>query len=131
MWFTDQNSKPLDINDRMNITLVINCSIIYKKWHTLIQPRHRIFAKAFGFLSFGRNMGKNVGKNISKILSSKYSQKILDHAERSATDASKAASIKVIQKTAESTGDLIGNLLDDTRYQSSKFRTRNWVENNG
>ena len=76
-------------------------------------------------------MGKNVGKNISKILSSKYSQKILDHAERSATDAFKAASIKVIQKTAESTGDLIGNLLDDTRYQSSKFRTRNWVENNG
>ena len=35
----------------------------------------------------------------------------------------------MIQKTAESTVDLIGNLLDDKRYQSSKFRTRNQVEN--
>ena len=66
MWFTDQNSKPLDIDDRMNVTSVINWSMIYKKWHTLIQPRHRIFAKPFGFLSFARNLGKNVGKNISK-----------------------------------------------------------------
>ena len=24
VWFTDQNSKPLDIEDKMNITLVIN-----------------------------------------------------------------------------------------------------------
>ena len=32
VWFTDQNSKPLDIEDRINITLVINESITYKKW---------------------------------------------------------------------------------------------------
>ena len=31
VWFTDQNSKPLDIEDRINITLVINESITYKK----------------------------------------------------------------------------------------------------
>ena len=24
VWFTDQNSKPLEIGDKMNITLVIN-----------------------------------------------------------------------------------------------------------
>ena len=31
VWFTDQNSKPPDIEDRINITLVINESITYKK----------------------------------------------------------------------------------------------------
>ena len=30
VWFTDQNSNPLEIEDKMNITLVINQSIIYK-----------------------------------------------------------------------------------------------------
>ena len=35
VWFTDQNSKPLDIEDRINITLVINESITYKKWYAI------------------------------------------------------------------------------------------------
>ena len=30
-WFTDQNSKPLEIEDKINITLVINQSVKYKK----------------------------------------------------------------------------------------------------
>ena len=57
-----------------------------------VQPRDRIFAKGYGFLSFTKNMGKNIGKNITKNLSSKYNQKILDHAKQSATDAIKTAS---------------------------------------
>ena len=31
VWFTDQNSKPLEIEDKISITLVINKSIKYKK----------------------------------------------------------------------------------------------------
>ena len=31
VWFTDQNSNPLEIEDKINITLVINQSITYKK----------------------------------------------------------------------------------------------------
>ena len=31
VWFIDQNVKPLDIEDKMNITLVINQSIKFKK----------------------------------------------------------------------------------------------------
>ena len=30
VWFTDQNSKPLEIKDKINITLVINLSVKYK-----------------------------------------------------------------------------------------------------
>ena len=29
-----------------------------------IEPKCRIFVKAYGFLSFAKNMGKNVGKNM-------------------------------------------------------------------
>ena len=32
VWFTDQNSKALEIEDKINITLVIDQSVKYKKW---------------------------------------------------------------------------------------------------
>ena len=31
VWFTDQNSKPLEIEDKINISLVVNQRIKYKK----------------------------------------------------------------------------------------------------
>ena len=58
------------------------------------------------FSSTKRSFAKNIGKNINKILSSKYSQKPLDHAKQSATDAVKTSSKRVIQETAEATGNL-------------------------
>ena len=30
------------------------------------QPRHQIFVKSYGFLSFAKNMRGNIGKNICK-----------------------------------------------------------------
>ena len=68
-----------------------------------IEPRDRIYVKGYGFLSFAKNMGKS--------LSNKYGQKLLDSAKKSTTDAIKAASKRAIQKTAEATGDLIGNKI--------------------
>ena len=63
-----------------------------------------------------KNVGKNICKNISKNLSGQYSpgiiamrQKLLHHAKQPATDAFKPTSKRVIQKTAEATGGLIGN----------------------
>ena len=76
-----------------------------------IQPRDRIFVKGYGFLSFAKNEGRNTGKNISKTLRGKHSQKLLDHAEKSVTDALKTSSKRVIQKTAEVTGDLMETKL--------------------
>ena len=32
LWFTDQNSKPLEIERKINVTLVINLVVKYKKW---------------------------------------------------------------------------------------------------
>ena len=67
--------------------------------------QERIYVKGYGFLSFAKNMGKS--------LSNKYGQKLLDSAKKSTTDAIKTASKKVIQKTAETTEDLIGNKIAD------------------
>ena len=68
-----------------------------------------MFVKGYGFLSFAKNMSKNIGKNISKNISGKYSQTPLYHVKKPATDALKTSSKRIIQKTAEATGDLIGN----------------------
>ena len=68
-----------------------------------IEPRDRIYVKGYGFLSFAKNKGKR--------FSNKYGQKLLDSAKISTTDAIKTASKRAIQKTAEATGDLIGNKI--------------------
>ena len=85
---------------------------------TSVQPRDRVFVKGHRFLSFTKNMGKNIGKNISKNLSAKYSQICHNHAKNSATDALKTASKRVILKTAEATGGLIGNKIADAADKS-------------
>ena len=79
-------------------------------WY-LVQPRDRIIIKGYGLLFFAKNMGKNIGKNISKNVSGKYSQKCLDNAKQTAIYALKTSSERVIQKTAEAIGDLIGNKI--------------------
>ena len=76
------------------------------------EPRDRIYLKGYGFLSFTKNMGKS--------LSNKYDQKLLDSAKKSTTDARKTASKRAIQKTAEVTGDLIGNNIADKITSVSK-----------
>ena len=70
--------------------------------HYSSEPRDKRYVKDYGFLSFVKNIGKNT--------SSKYSQKLVDPAKKSATDAIKTVSI---QKSAEATGDLIGNKTAD------------------
>ena len=65
-------------------------------------------------------MNKITSKNISKNLSSKYCQKLLDHVKQSGKDVLKAFSKRVIQKIAETTGDLIGNKSPDKTTKDPK-----------
>ena len=65
-------------------------------------------------------MGKNIGNNVSKNLSGESSQKPLDLVSQSATAALKTTSKRVIQKTAEATGNLIGNKFDNRITKVSK-----------
>ena len=77
-----------------------------------IEPKDRIYVKGYGFLSFAKNIGKN--------LNNKYSKKLLDTAKKSTTDAIKTTSKRVIQKTAQATGDLISNKIADKIVSASK-----------
>ena len=65
-------------------------------------------------------MGKKIGRYISKTLSSKYGQKVIDHSKKSAINALKNFSKRVIQKTAEANGDLIGNKIANKITKLSK-----------
>ena len=61
-------------------------------------------------------------------MTGKYRQKLLGHGKQSATDALKTTSIRAIQKTAEVTGDLIGNKTVDTITKVSKTLLENSSE---
>ena len=78
----------------------------------LIEPRHRTYIKGYIFLSFAKNMGKN--------LRNRHDQKLLGSVTKFTTDGIKTASNRSIQKTAEATGDLIGNKIADKITNASK-----------
>ena len=66
-----------------------------------IEPRERRYVKRYVLLSFARS------------LNNKYGQKLADSAKKSATDPLKIVGKRAIQRTAEATGDLIGNKIAD------------------
>ena len=77
-----------------------------------LEPRDRVYVKGYGFMSFARSM------------SNKYGKKLVDTAKKSATDAIKTAPKREIQKTAEATGDLVGNKISDKITSVSKKSTK-------
>ena len=75
-------------------------------------------------------MCENISKGISKNVSSKFSQKCIDHAKHFTINWIKAISKRVIQKTAEETGNLIGNKIVDKITRVSKVLKNNNPETN-
>ena len=65
------------------------------------EPKYLKYVQGYGFLSFGRKVGD------------KYGKKSMDTATKTGMDDAKTASKQVVQKTAEATGDLIGNKIAD------------------
>ena len=63
------------------------------------EPKERKYVEGYGFLSF------------AKKFSDKYGKKLMDTATKPRIDTAKTASKRVVQKTAEATGDLIGNKI--------------------
>ena len=75
-----------------------------------IEPRDRVYVKGYGFMSFARSM------------SNKYGQKLVDTAKKNLIIAT--------QKTAEATGDLVGNKIADKVTSVSKKKSNNNNNNN-
>ena len=62
-----------------------------------LEPKYRKYVQEYDFLSFARKFGD------------KYDKKLMDTATKTGLDAGKTASKRVVQKTADAAGDLIGN----------------------
>ena len=63
------------------------------------EPKFRKYVKGYGFFSFARKVGDKYGKHL------------IDTATKTGIDGAKTASKRLVQKTAEATGDLIGNKI--------------------
>ena len=66
-----------------------------------IEPKFRKYVKGYGFLLFARKLDNMYGK------------KLTDTATKTGIVAAKTSSKRVVQKTAEARGDLIGNKVAD------------------
>ena len=64
-----------------------------------IEPRKRRYVKRHGFMSFARNFND------------KYSKSLIDKGIDISKDFAKTAGKRILQKSAEATGDLIGNKI--------------------
>ena len=85
-----------------------------------LEPKYRKYIKGYGFLSFARNFGDKYGKKLMNTavktgtnFNSKYSKKLTDTAVETSKDFAKIAGEKIIHKSAEATGDLVGNKIAD------------------
>ena len=81
-----------------------------------IEPRERRYVKGYGFMSFARNFGNKYGKKLINTaikagtnFNSKYGKKLTDTAIKTGKDFATIAGKKIVHKSAEATGDLIGN----------------------
>ena len=71
--FNDQNSKVIEVDDKIDIVLTINESVIYKKWFVIqlnLEMELLLFAKT-------------MRKNISKGRNGKCRKNLLDHGKHS------------------------------------------------
>ena len=85
-----------------------------------LEPECRKYLKGYGFLSFARNFGGKYGKRLMNTaiktgtnVNSKYSKKLTDTAIKTGKDFATIAGKKIVHKSAEATGDLVGNKIAD------------------
>ena len=66
-----------------------------------LEPEYIKYVKGYGFLSFARNFN------------SKYGKKLTDTAIKTGKDFATIDCKKIVHKSAEATGDLVGNKIAD------------------
>ena len=76
------------------------------------EPKYRKYVKGYGFLSFARKFGNRHGK------------KLMNTAIKTEMDTAKTASKRLVQKTAEATGDLIRNRIADKITSLGKTKSK-------
>ena len=88
-----------------------------------LEPSYRKYVQGQEFMSFAKNIGKKYGRKIfdkSIDVSNKYGKKILDKSMDASKDFAKIAGKKVLHKSAEATGEMIGNKVADRITKCSR-----------
>ena len=101
-----------------------------------LEPKYRNYVQGYGFLSFSRTFRDKYGKKLidsvtkteidaaSKFGDNKYGKRLVDTATKTGIDVAKTASKRVVQKTAEATGDLFGNKIADKITSVGKSKNK-------
>ena len=94
-----------------------------------LEPEYGKYVKGYGFLSFARNFGDKYGKKLMNTaiktganFNSKYGKKLTDTATKTGKDFATIAGKKIVHKSAEETGDLIGNKIADKITSMSRSK---------
>ena len=74
------------------------------------EPKYRKYVQGYGFLSLARELGD------------KYGKRLMDIEIKTGIDAAKTGSERVVQKSAEATGILIGNKTADKTTSVGKTK---------
>ena len=82
-----------------------------------IEPKYRKYVQGYVFLSFAKKFGD------------KYGKKLIDTATKIGIDVTKTTCKQAVQKTAEATGDLIGNKIADKTTSLGKTKNDNKTKN--
>ena len=92
-----------------------------------LEPSYKRYVQGQGFMSFAKNIGNKYGRKIfdksidvGKSMKKKYGKKRLDNSISAGKDFAKIAGKKFKTKSAEATGDLIGNKIADRITKSSR-----------
>ena len=101
-----------------------------------IEPRERRYIKGYGFLSFAKSFSNKYGKKLINTaiktgtnFNSKYGKKLTDTAIK--TDFAMISGKKIVHKSSEATGDLIGNkIVDKITAKPSKKSHNEEIQSN-
>ena len=88
-----------------------------------LEASYRRYVQGQGFMSFAKNIGNKYGRKIfdkSMDVSKKYGNKLFDNSVSAGKDFAKIAGKKVLTKSANATGDMIGNKIADRITKSSR-----------
>ena len=96
-----------------------------------LEPSYRRYAQGQGFMSFAKNIGNQYGRKIfdksidvGKSMKKKNGKKILHNSLSAGKGFAEIAGKKVLTKSAEATGDLIGNKIADRIHKSTRNKAQ-------
>ena len=96
-----------------------------------LEPSYRRYVQGQGFMPFAKNIGNKYGRKIfdksmdvGKKYGKKYGNKLLDNSISAGKDFAKVTDRKVLTKSAEATGEMIGNKIADRITRSSRNKAQ-------